>query len=171
MKDIFLVYDTSCFYEIVILNYFLSVSQCQVCLCSPGGKSIKSMEGYSVNVDAALEELDLSQVRSFIIPGGDITPINNQMVENILQELRRKNVLIAGICAGVNVLDKAGLLKNIKSTYSSDDDIVNDDNIITARANSYVDFAIEVGKALDLFEDEADLQETVDFWKNFKRVQ
>lgn len=171
MKDIFLVYDTSCFYEIVILNYFLSVSQCQVCLCSPGGKSIKSMEGYSVNVDAALEELDLSQVRSFIIPGGDITPINNQMVQNILQELRRKNALIAGICAGVNVLDKAGLLKNIKSTHSSDDDIVNDDNIITARANSYVDFALEVGKALDLFEDETNLQETVDFWKNFKRVQ
>lgn len=171
MKDIFLVYDTSCFYEIVILNYFLSVSQCQACLCSPGGKSIKSMEGYSVNVDAALEELDLSQVRSFIIPGGDITPINNQMVQNILQELRRKNVLIAGICAGVDVLDKAGLLKNIKSTRSSDDDIVIDDNIITARANSYVDFAIEAGKALDLFEDEADLQETVDFWKNFKRVQ
>lgn len=35
-------------------------------------------------------------------------------------------------------------------------DCVREENIITARANAYVDFAIEVGKALNLFEDEAD---------------
>ncbi len=42
--------------------------------------------------------------------------------------------------------------------------------IITARANRYVDFAIEVAKELELFEDEQDLRETIDFWKYFKPV-
>ena len=36
--------------------------------------------------------------------------------------------------------------------------------------NAYVDFAIEVGKELELFTDEQDLQETIDFWKLHKRM-
>ena len=42
--------------------------------------------------------------------------------------------------------------------------------MITARANAYVDFAIEVARKLDLFDSEEDLRETIDFWKKFKRV-
>jgi len=88
-----------------------------------------------------------------------------------LKELKENNILIAGICAGVDLLDDAGILKGLKSTHSTDDDIVNDDNVITARANSYVDFAIEVAKELELFECKEYLKETIYFWKNFKRVQ
>ena len=50
-------------------------------------------------------------------------------------------------------------------------DIYNDKKVITARANAYVDFAIEVAKELNLFKDEVDLKETIDFWKFHKRVQ
>ena len=42
---------------------------------------------------------------------------------------------------------------------------------VQARANAYVDFAIAVAKELDLFEDEADVKETIEFWKNYKRMQ
>ncbi|MCI9633223.1 MAG: hypothetical protein HFH18_08280, partial [Ruminococcus sp.] len=45
-----------------------------------------------------------------------------------------------------------------------------DRHVITARANAYVDFAVETAKELDLFEDEADLRETIDFWKYHKRA-
>lgn len=62
-------------------------------------------------------------------------------------------------------------MKDIESIHSLDEDVVNDHKIITSRANGYVDFAIEVAKELELFEDEADLKETVDFWKYFKRVE
>lgn len=48
---------------------------------------------------------------------------------------------------------------------------MNDSKIITSRANAYVDFAIEVAKELELFEDDADLEETIDFWKYHKRMQ
>lgn len=42
------------------------------------------------------------------------------------------------------------------------------EHVITARANMYVDMAIAIGKKMELFEDEADLQETIDFWKLHK---
>lgn len=171
MKDVFLVYDTSCFYEIVILNYFMSFTKCEVVLCSLDGKAIRTAEGYSVNADTSLNEVNLSEVRSFIIPGGDVSIISNEEVKNVLQELKKKNTLIAGICAGVDLLDEAGILKDIKSTHSTDEDVVNGSKVITSRANGYVDFAIEVAKELELFEDDADLEETIDFWKHHKRVQ
>lgn len=171
MKDVFLVYDTCCLYEIVILNYFMNFSKCDMVFCSLDGKTIKAMEGYSVNVDMALKEIDIEQVRSFIIPGGNITTVNNEEVKTLLHKLKSKEALIAGICAGVDVLDLAGILDDRKSTHSTEYDFVNDKKIITARANAYVDFAIEVAKELDLFVSEEDLQETIDFWKNHKRVQ
>ena len=80
-------------------------------------------------------------------------------------------IVIAGICAGVDVLDHAGILCDVKSTHSSDADLVTDKNVITARANAYVDFAVEVAKKLNLFAGEADLQETINFWKHYQRVQ
>lgn len=170
MKDVFLVYDKSCFYEIVILNYFMNYSDCDMVFCSLDGEPIKAMEGYSVNVDTALADLDKDQIRSFIVPGGKITEIDNDEVRSYLRSLNERNVLIAGICAGVDVLDHAGILCDVKSTHSTDEDFVVDQNVITARANAYVDFAIEVAKKLNLFESEEDLRETISFWKNYKRV-
>lgn len=171
MKDVFLLYNTSCFYEIVILSYFLNYSNCEMIFCSLDGNPIKAMEGFSVKVDMSLQDIDKAQIRSLIIPGGNISEINNAEVKAYLQELKKKDVLIAGICAGVDVLDDAGILRDVKSTHSTNEDLVSDKNVITARANAYVDFAIEAAKKLDLFVSEEDMQETIDFWKNYNRVQ
>lgn len=171
MKDVFLVYDESCFYEIVILNYFICFSNCEQVFCSLDGKPVRTMEGFSVNVDMPLEALEKDQIRSFILPGGNIAEIDTPEVESYLQALMKREILIAGICAGVDVLDHAGILCDVKSTHSSDEDWVTDKNVITARANAYVDFAVEVAKKLDLFASEADLQETINFWKHYQRVQ
>ena len=171
MKDVFLVFNKSCFYEIVILNYFMSFTKCDVVLCSLDGEPLRTMEGYSVNVDMALKDVDKEQIRSFIVPGGAVAAIDHEEVRTCLQELKEKNTLIAGICAGVDVLDHAGILDNRQSTHSTDLDLVNDRHVITARANAYVDFAIEVAKELGLFAGEEDLRETVSFWKHHNRMQ
>lgn len=103
MKDVFLVYDKSCLYEIVILNYFMSFSNCDMVFCSLDGKPVRTMEGFSVNVDKPLEALDKGQIRSFILPGGDISEIDTPEVKAYLQALMEREILIAGICAGVDV--------------------------------------------------------------------
>ena len=170
MKDIILLYDDCCIYEIVILNYFLKCTDSEMLLCSFDGQTIRAMEGYSINCDISLNEIDCSNIRSFIVPGGDISNIDHKKVFDILKKLNDTKVIIAGICAGVDILDKAEILRDISSTHSCDLDCVRDKNIITARPNAYVDFAIEVGKSLNIFVDEADLQETIEFWKNHKRI-
>lgn len=171
MKDIILLYDGCCIYEVVILNYFLQYTNSQTQFCSTGAHTVKSMEGYSLNIDLPIGEVDCTDVRSFIVPGGDIKQIDTGLVLETVEKLHQRGALIAGICAGVDILDKAGVLKGIPSTHSTDEDCIRAGNVVTARANAYVDFAIEVGKALDLFQDEEDLRGTVDFWKYFKRVQ
>ncbi len=47
MKTVVLLYDSSCIYEIVILNYFLKVTGKDVVFVSPDGGTITAMEGYS----------------------------------------------------------------------------------------------------------------------------
>ena len=143
----------------------------EAALCSMDGKKIKCIEGYSVDVDLSIEDININDVNSLIITGGDISSVNNEKVHNLIISLANRDVTISAICAGVDVLDGAGVLRGVKSTHSVDADIVIDKNIITAHANFYVDFAIEVAKKLDLFEDEKDLKETIDFWKYHKRVQ
>lgn len=171
MKTVVLLYDSSCIYEIVILNYFLKVTGKDVVFVSPDGGTITAMEGYSIHTAGALNEINPSDVELLIVPGGDITPIDKEDVWNYLRLVNQNHGLIAGICAGVDVLEHAGLLDGIDSTHSTDLDVAVCDNVITARANGYVDFAIETAKKLNLFEDEADLQETIAFWREFQRVE
>jgi len=45
------------------------------------------------------------------------------------------------------------------------------DCVITARANIYVDMAIAIGKKMNLFADEADLKETIDYVKARKLMK
>lgn len=170
MKNVFLIYDGCCFYEIVTLGYFMRFSGCDLVFCAPEGKPVKAMEGFTVQPDLSLRELNQEQIRSLILPGGAISAVNHQKIWSLLQQLKAKQVLIAGICAGVDVLDAAGILEGIHSTHSVDEDLVRDGNIITARANVYLDFAIRTAEVLGLFSGEDDLKETIDFWKNHQRM-
>ena len=106
-----------------------------------------------------------------VIPGGDIEKIDTPEVWKYLKRVKDLGGRIAAICAGVDVVEHAGLLEGIESTLSGEKDVVTSDRITTSRANGYVDFAIEVAKQLELFEDEADLQETIAFWREFRRIE
>ena len=171
MKAIVLLYNTSCIYEIVILNYFLKYSRIDTEYVSLDGKPITAMEGYSINTSDKLTSIAPNSVELMIIPGGDIKEINDPAVWNYLREVNDHNGMIAAICAGVDVLEHAGILDGIRSTHSTESDVVVDGNVTTSRANGYVDFAIEVAGELGLFKDEKDLQETIVFWRDHQRMQ
>ncbi len=170
MKTAVLLYNSSCIFEIVILNYFLKFRNKDVVFVSVDGNSIISTEGYSMNVDGSLIDLDVSELELVIIPGGDIRELETEDVYEFLTEVNKKNVTISAICAGVDLLEKTEVLFGVQSTITVDLDVVVDGNIITARANAYVDFAIEVGKKMNIFENEEDIEETIRFWREHKRV-
>ena len=171
METVVLLFNTSCIYEIVILNYFLHFTGKKVRFTSINGKPITAMEGYSINVDGKFSDIDVNDLELLIVPGGNIQEIDVPCVWEQLNAIHAKDKLIAAICAGVDVLDHAGILQGILSTHSSEFDVTVTDKVITSRANGYVDFAIEVAKKMNLFKDEEDIQETISFWKNYKRMQ
>ena len=113
MKSVVLLFNSSCVYEIVILNYFLNFTGKEVVFVSMDGKSITAMEGYSINVSDKLESIDSSEVELMIVPGGNIKEIDNEKVWNYIIRVKDNGGLIAGICAGVDVLDHAGILEGI----------------------------------------------------------
>ena len=164
MKTVALLYDTSCIYEIVILNYFLKVTGKEMQFVSLDGKEITATEGYRIVPEDRLDSADPKDVELLVIPGGDIEKIDIPEVWKYLKSVKGLGGRIAAICAGVDVVEHAGLLEGIESTHSGEKDVVTSDRITTSRANGYVDFAIEVAKQMELFEDEADLQETIAFW-------
>ena len=128
MRDVFLIYDGCCFYEIVTLCYFMRYAGCDLVFCAPEKKPVRAMEGFTVQPDLSLEELDCRQVRSLIVPGGRVLAINRPEIHDLLRTVRDQQGLIAGICAGVDVLDDAGILRGIRSTHSADEDLVCADN-------------------------------------------
>lgn len=120
MKVVVLLYNTCCIYEIVILNYFLKFTGKQVEFVSINGNPVNTIEGYSINVTGKLRDINIKDVELLVIPGGDVNEINNKYVWNYIWEIKENNGLIAAICAGVDVLDSAGILKEIESTHSTD---------------------------------------------------
>ncbi len=166
----FIIYEDCCFYEIVILSYFMKFTKQKISFCTPDGAGITCMEGFRVAADLSIDEVELSKAESIILTGGNINNVRSERFAKLLQEANGKGILIGAICAGVDILEETGLLHGRQSTHSTELDVVVDQNIITARANAYVDFAIEAAKKQELFEDEADLQETINFWKYHKRM-
>lgn len=170
MKHLFLVYEGCCFYEIVTMGYFLRYSGLDTLYVTPDGESVACAEGFRVQADQALPAVDVETVGSVFVPGGRTrldtkAQLHTPAVYELLNRVRDRGALVAGICAGVDVLEAAGLLRGLRSTHSEAADCLLDHGVLTARANAYIDFALEGARALGLFANEEDLRETADFWK------
>ena len=152
----------------MITSYFLQCTGHEIVFATLDGKPVTAQEKFSINATCALNEIDPKEVELLLIPGGDISAIDNEEVYSFIRAVMDNKQLVAGICNGVDELDNAGILEGIDSTHSVRDALVVGDYVITARANMYVDMAIAIGKKMDLFVDASDLQETIDFWKYHK---
>ncbi len=171
MKTVVLLYESCCIYEIVITNYFLQCSGHELVFATIDGGPVTAQERFSLNATYALNDIDPKEVELLLIPGGNISSIENEEVYSFIRAVVDNKNLVAGICNGVDELENAGILNGIESTHSVNEALVVGDYVITAGANMYVDMAIAIGKKMNLFVDEADLKETIDFWKLHKSFQ
>lgn len=140
-------------------------------MVSIGEKTVKGAHGIEVVADKLIGELDVvSNYDGVIIPGGLPGASNlrdNERVIEIVKEMNKDKKLVAAICAGPIVLDKAAIIEDreVTSYPGFEDDLKNakyvkkgvavDGNIITARGPAYaVNFAISIVRYL-LDEDKA----------------
>ncbi|WP_181347034.1 DJ-1/PfpI family protein [Thalassobacillus sp. CUG 92003] len=182
MKALFFLYEGYVDWEISPLSYMLSISD--VDIKTTALKEEVTHEGkFTVKVDVEIEACDPSDYDILIIPGGEPAPFHKEeRVLNLIRGFDEQGKRMAAICGGPTFLAAAGVLRERTYSTSIDDnpayaDYFNDhflsekdvtvcENLITAEGNAYIEFAIAVGKELNIFDDREDELETVLFFKN-----
>jgi putative intracellular protease/amidase len=145
---------------------------------------VTTMGGLKLRPDITVDEVTSSEARIFMLPGGDMWELeSHEELKTLLLRLHADNILIGAICGATLEIARAGLTRNIRHTsnskeylksivteYGDDDFYVNemavtDENMITASGLGCVEFAREVIKQLQIY-DEADTQLWFDMFKH-----
>jgi len=122
-----------------------------------GSKRLLTSQNVSYEADFLLEEINPDDYDGLYIPGGTKgaeSLRDNEKVIEIIKKFDKKNKLIAAICAGPIVLDRAGVLVNKKATsfptvkkelenvgsYVDDEIVVTDGNITTSRGAAVTNY-------------------------------
>ncbi len=183
MRTCILYYDSCALFEVTITSLFMKHAG-EVVTVGPEIRDYESWEGLRVRPHTRLKDLDLDGVDLFVVPGGNPDRVaDDPDLQNVLRELNRRGKTIAAICGGPAVLARSGILKGRRFNSSlaeerkgefdgairEDEDVVEDGNIVTALPNAYVDLALCLGRKMDIFENQADYDETVRVYREFKR--
>lgn len=142
----------------------------------------KSEEQLKIVVDKALNEVNPDEIDLLIIPGGDPEPYKEHRdLHNLLKIIHQRGTIIAAICGGPGFLAHAGLLKGLRIAHGyapedahrvfcdsiiTDEDVVIEGNIITARGQAFAEFAVTVYQELGFFSNEQEALDTLDWLKN-----
>ena len=183
LKTYILIYETFVQFEVVLTNYFMKTKG-EIITVGLDNREVTSWEGFKTVPHVTIDEVDPDGVDLFVIPGGEPDKLfESEKLRNLLKELYKQGKVLAAICAAPLQLARAGVLDDHKYTTTlpldefdsfnqdnfQNDNVVVDRNIITAKAAGYVDFALEIGRKMDIFENEADYQETVEYFKYYNR--
>lgn len=142
------------------------------------GLNVKGAHNIEVLADKTIRDIeDLNEYKGVVIPGGLPGATNlrdDKRVIEIVRNLNEEEKMVAAICAGPIVLDRAGIIKGKKVTSYpgfedklegskyTEDIVAKDENIITSRGPSLaVDFAIEIVKYLLGKEKAKELEEDI----------
>lgn len=184
MKAHIFVYPGYVNFEVVLAAYFFkSVGEVEIVGLSK--EVVESAEGFPTQPHRVLSDLSPDEVEAFIVPGGDPSVLDGQeLFYDFLRALDQQGCCIGAICAAPIHLARAGILDNRKYTASlsaqemseftsgayQEELAVIDQAIVTAKPEGYVDFALALGRVMKIYKDEDDYRETVEFFKNHRRI-
>lgn len=149
-------------------------------------RPVQSMGGLTLLPDLSLDEIDVDRALLMILPGG--TAWERGEIEPVSATLRRlhaEGTTIGALCSGVLALGYAGLVDTRRHTgnyaghietyvpdylggahYDPDALALTDDGVITAGGVSGIEFAREVIRALDLYDE----RDTEAWYRLFKHA-
>lgn len=176
-KAYFLLYDDYADFDVM----FTAAIMRPLGIVSVGlGKTCyRTASHFKVMADMQIEDLDPSGVELFVIPGGSPAktlddPALQDRMDLLYEKLRRmdgEGKKIAAICAGAEVLYRAGMLEGRRFTHGYKEHAMSsldgftgemlsvDGNIITAKGEAYPEFAVEVARAMGMYKSEEEAQE------------
>jgi len=147
-------------------------------------KPVTTMGGLVVSPNITLDEVTPADAAIFMMPGGDMWEgESHENLKTLLRRLHAERVPIGAICGATLEIARAGLTRNVRHTSNSkdylktmvadysdenfyvDDLAVTDQNIITASGLGCVEFAREVIKQLNIY-NEADTRTWFEMFKH-----
>lgn len=166
-KVIITLYPGCISFEVALTAELLS-EKYDVITVSPDGRDLGGSSGLPLKVQHSYAQVSLENCKAVIVPGGDPGSIvANTEIDRILRNADKLGLLIGGICAGPFALAKAGILKGrkishgyepeqidlLKSFFSevilTNDPFTVDGNIVTAKPDAHIDFAVEIACRLE----------------------
>ena len=185
MKNICVLYYDD-FYQAEIAWAVCSLMKENVFSAALEDRVYVSAEKQKYLPDKRIKEVNPEEVDLLIIPGGyPSTLFDEAVAENFIMELNKRNKYIAGICGGTFLMARFGLLEGKRCTGSStglkvdadyiklfdkaiitDEGVVVDRNIITSTAQSYVEFCIELCKAMGVYSSDEEIAIAYKWLKN-----
>lgn len=145
---------------------------------SESGNSVKSMGGLQVKPNCSLNAINIEEVELLILPGGEVWEKENPVgIQKFLKIVYNSKKSIAAICAATTFLGKSGMLDDLMHTsndlnylkeiareykgenYYQNTLAITDKNIITANGIAPIEFAVEVFRKVNLYDDK-----TIEKW-------
>jgi protein deglycase len=179
-KTAVLLYPQFSEYELSVALSILMQGNKPIVTVGLNKKPIKGESGLSCLVDATVDEINFTEFDSLLLPGcmDIMTLIDDPKLFEFIKQVDSNDTIIASISSSPFLLAKAGVLRGKKFTVGltveaieklgvfekenySEDVVVQDGNIITARGRGFIRFGITLGKALNLKFDEGWYQEEI----------
>jgi putative intracellular protease/amidase len=177
-----ILYPGCIFFELALALELLA-KKYSIVFASPDGTDHQASNGSAIKVSTSYENIDLENCAALLIPGGDPGSINdNTALDEIVRTANSKGIWLAAICAGPSLLAKAGVLKGRKVAHGygpkqleflksyfegahlTDEKFACDGNIITAKPEAHIDFAVEIASRLQAT-DASKANRTKDYYK------
>jgi len=184
MKICILYYDGFCEFEVVVCagqfrDYLETISLIN--------KPYISEEKQKYLPDTTISEINAEDVDLLIVPGGNPGYLfDNLELKEFMTKLNNNNKYIAAICGGSSLLAKYGILDNKRCTGNSEgifsdaeyfdlfkdsiivnEDVVVDNNIITATGQSFIELAATLRTIMKIHPAET-VEEFYKWYKNIK---
>ena len=167
MNTYIFLYPETSFFEVTLVAYFMKTVGNVYILTEEHNQIIPTNEGIQIMSDVSFSEIEIHKTDSLIICGGNTDNIiEPSSLQNVIQQFKANECVIGGICAGAEIVKDALNIADTTNTTT----IINH-NIVLSPGNEYVDFALAVGKANNIFTDTDDYNETVNYFKYFQPVE
>lgn len=163
MKVCIIIYDKMAFHSVALLAYLLKEEGVLVRYIADQYGMITTKEGLMISGDEVISEIKTEEYDGIIVPGGEPSLLLRQNeLKTKINEFLQKQKIVGSICAGTIVLAEFGLLAGKKYTSSFDFSsistykdgtnikkaVVHDENLITARGQALIEFALVYLNAL-----------------------
>jgi len=156
----FFMYNTSPLFEITTAKYLAQTKHDTYIVGE--NDNIISAENVNICTDVIMTKDLCDELDALVVTGGDIRNIKNMsMLSEVINDLYKNNKIVASICSGNDVLLNA-------LDINTDDEIHGvktvDNYVLCASADAYTLFGVYLGSLLDIYEDNDDFYETIQFF-------